>query len=141
MKAPWHLWLIGVVSLLWNAVGAADYTMTQLRYEPYMSQFTTEQLDYFYGFPAWVVGAWAVAVWSAVAGSVLLLARKAAALWAFVVSLAGMVVTALHNYLLAEVTMTEIVGPGALAMSALILLVGLFLVVYARRMKIAGVLD
>jgi hypothetical protein len=52
VRTPWHLWVVGAVSLLWNAMGAFDYLMTQSRAEWYMSQFTAEQLDYFGSFPA-----------------------------------------------------------------------------------------
>ena len=29
-NTPWHLWLVGIVAVLWNGLGATDYTMTQL---------------------------------------------------------------------------------------------------------------
>ena len=29
-KAPWHLWLIGIATLLFNAMGVFSYTMTKL---------------------------------------------------------------------------------------------------------------
>ena len=61
-KTPIHLWVIGILALLWNLVGAFDYVATQFRLESYMSKFTPEQLDYFYGFPAWMDAAWAIAV-------------------------------------------------------------------------------
>lgn len=140
MKAPWHLWVVGIVSLLWNAVGAFDYVMTQTRNESYMAEFTEDQLAFFYGFPTWVVAAWAVAVWLAVLGSVLLLLRKSAALWAFILSLVGMMLTSVYSYLLADVGMADLVGPAASLFSIAIIVVGLLLVVYARRMKLAGVL-
>lgn len=140
MKAPWHLWVVGIVSLLWNAVGAFDYVMTQTRNEIYMAQFTEEQLAFFYGFPAWVDAAWAVAVWLAVLGSILLLMRSAHAVWAFILSFAAMILTSVHNYVLSDVRMTDVVGPEALYFSLVIVVVGVFLIVYARRMKIIGVL-
>lgn len=46
-STPWHLWLIGVVALLWNAMGAFDYVMTQTRNDAYTSNFTAEQLAFF----------------------------------------------------------------------------------------------
>ena len=141
MKSPWHLWVIAIVSLLWNAMGAFDYAMTQTRNPAYMGQFTPEQLDYFYGFPTWVVACWAVGVWLAVAGSVLLLLRSASALWAFILSFLGMILTSVYSYGLAEVSMTDIVGTEAQVFMAAIVFVVLFLILYARRMKIAGVLD
>ena len=140
MKAPWHLWVVGIVSLLWNAVGAFDYVMTQTRNEIYMAQFTEEQLAFFYGFPAWVDAAWAVAVWLALLGSILLLMRSAHAVWAFILSFAAMILTSVHNYVLSDVRMTDVVGPEALYFSLVIVVVGVFLIVYARRMKIIGVL-
>ena len=51
-RAPWHLWFVGVLSLLWNGVGAVDYLMTETRNASYLSSFTPEQLTYFQGFPA-----------------------------------------------------------------------------------------
>ena len=50
-KTPVHLWIVGVLALLWNAMGAFDYLATQLELDFYMSRFTEQQLAYFYGFP------------------------------------------------------------------------------------------
>ena len=99
---PRHVWVVGGIALLWNAFGAMDYVMTQTKNEAYMSSFTPEQLEFFYGFPAWVVAAWAIAVWGGVVGSVLLLVRKRFAVQAFLASLIGMVITTFHNYVLSS---------------------------------------
>ena len=47
---PWHLWVVGVVGLLWSAMGALDYVMTQTKNKSYMSNFTPEQLEFFMDF-------------------------------------------------------------------------------------------
>jgi hypothetical protein len=137
-KAPLHLWIVGVLAVLWNAIGAFDYTATQLRIEAYMSAFTPEQLAYFYGFPAWTVAAWAFGVWGALLGSIALLLRKAWAVWAFGISIAGMALTTIHNFVLTDGA--ALMGPGALAFSAVIWVVALFLFFYARAMAKRGVL-
>ena len=62
-KAPWHLWAIGIVGLLWNAIGATDYTMTQTHNEAYLSAVSPQQLEFIYGVPAWAVAAWAIGPW------------------------------------------------------------------------------
>ncbi|NNE87364.1 MAG: hypothetical protein HKN27_04750, partial [Silicimonas sp.] len=62
MKAPWHLWVVGILTLVWNGFGAADYVMTQMDYAPYMAQFTEVERAYFAGFPTWVQATWALAV-------------------------------------------------------------------------------
>jgi len=137
-KAPLHLWIVGVLAVLWNAIGAFDYSATQLRIEAYMSAFTREQLEYFYSFPAWTVAAWAFGVWGALVGSIALLLRKAWAVWAFGISIAGMVLTTIHNFVLTDGA--ALMGPGALAFSAVIWVIALALLFYARAMAKRGVL-
>jgi len=76
-----------------------DYVMTQTKNEAYMSGFTPEQLAFFYSFP---VSAWAIGVWGGLLGAVLLLVRRRLAVWVYLASFMGMVVTTFHNYLLSN---------------------------------------
>jgi len=138
VKTPMHLWVVGLVSLLWNAMGAFDYSATELRLEFYMSQFTQEQLDYFYGFPAWVIAAWAIAVWTSLLGSVGLLMRRRWAVTMFGIAIAGLAVTTLYNAVLSNGF--EIMGDGAAVFSAVIWVIAVLLLLYAIRMAGRGVL-
>lgn len=139
VKAPWHFWVVGVVGLLWNAMGAFDYVMTKTRNEEYMSAFTAEQLEFFYGLPAWVVVTWAIAVWGSVLGAILLLLKKGLAVQVFLVSFLAMVVTAIHNYGLSNGL--EVIGDTfSLVLTAIIFFAGLGLYLYARAMKQRGVI-
>ena len=138
VKAPRHLWIVGILAVLWNAMGAFDYSASQLRLDFYMKAFTPEQLEYFYSFPAWSVAAWAFGVWGALLGSIALLLRKAWAVWAFGISIAGMALTTIHNFVLTDGA--ALMGPGAVAFSAVIWVVALFLFFYARAMTKRGVL-
>lgn len=90
-KTPWHLWAVGIISLLWNAMGAVDYSMTHLNNAEWLKQFTPEQIAYFNSFPIWATSCWAFGVWAAVAGSILLLLRHRWAATAFGVSLLGLI--------------------------------------------------
>jgi hypothetical protein len=138
IKAPRHFWIVSVLSLLWNAIGAFDYSATKLRLDWYMSAFTPEQLEYFYGFPAWAVACWAIGVWGALLGSVGLLLRKRWAVWAFGASIAGMVPTTIYNFVLTDGL--GLMGPGGAAFSAVIWAIALFLFFYARAMAKRAVL-
>jgi len=139
VKAPWHLWVVGIVGLLWNAMGAMDYVMTKLQNEEYMAAFTPEQLEFFYGFPVWVSAAWAIAVWGSVVGTILLLLRKASAVWVLLASFLAMIVTFIHNYGLSNGL--EVIGDTfSLVFTAIIILVGLALYLYAKAMRSKGVL-
>lgn len=137
-SAPRHLWVIGTLGLLWNSIGAFDYVMTQTRNESYMGQFTAEQLDFFYGFPAWVVAFWALAVWGGLLGTALLLLRKRLAEPVLLGSFLAMVVTAVHNFLLSNGL--EVMGGVGVAFTGLIFAFALGLWLYARAMVERGVL-
>jgi hypothetical protein len=140
MKTPWHLWLVGILSLLWNSMGALDYTMTKTKNAAYMGNFTPDQLDYFYSFPAWANLGWAVGVWFAVARSFLLLFRSRRALWSFVLSFLGMITTLVYQIAFAETKMLELMGLGPALFTLAIFVVGLLLIIYARTQKTSGVL-
>lgn len=137
-RTPRHLWVVGILGLLWNCLGAFDYLMTETRNESYMSQFTPEQLEYFYGFPAWVVAFWALAVWGGVLGALLLLLRKRLAVPVLLVSFLSMIVTSIYNFGLSEGL--EVTGGAGLAFSGLIFVVALGLWLYARNMSRRGIL-
>jgi hypothetical protein len=136
---PKHLWVVGVVGLLWSSFGALDYFMTQTRNESYMANFTPEQLEYFYGFPVWMVAAWATAIWASVFGSVALLLRSRWAVGLFAVALLGMIVSSLYTYGLSE-GIKMMGGVGQWLFTIAIWVVGIGLYFYARAQQRQGVL-
>jgi hypothetical protein len=138
VKAPWHVWVVGVVSLLWNSVGVADFVMTQTRNRAYMSGFTPTQLDYYYSIPVWAVATWGVAVFAGVLGSLMLLFRKRHAIHLFLASTICMVLTDIHTFFLSD-GMKVMGGAAALVFSSVIFVVGLLLLAYSRAMGRRGV--
>ena len=138
-KRPWHLWVVGIVSLLWNSMGALDYTMTQARNAQWLSAMSPEQMNWIDSFPAWAEGVWAIGVWMAVAGSILLLFRSRMAASAFAVSLLGVLGTSIFQYGLSDAPASFRTG-GAMAFSAAIWVVAIALLYYSVRMRRRGVL-
>jgi ABC-type xylose transport system permease subunit len=138
-RTPRHLWVIGIIALLWNCIGAFDYLMTQTKNAAYMSGFPPEQLAWFYGLPSWVIAAWAIAVWGGVLGSVLLLLRRRIAVPVFLVSLAGLAVTTFHNYVLSN-ALEIFPDTFSKAFTLVIIAIALGLFFYARAMDRRGVL-
>ena len=139
IRAPWHLWVEGGVSLLWNSFGALDFVMTETRNPAYMKGFSATQLEFFYGFPLWVVVAWGIAVWGGVLGSLLLLLRRRAAVHQYLWSTVCMVATNIHNYALAN-GMKIMGGVPTLLFFIVIFVIGLLLLAYARSMRRRGIL-
>lgn len=138
-KTPIHLWVVGIIALLWSSMGAYDYLMTQTENSEYMSSFTPEQLTFFYGLPAWIVSAWAIGVWGGVAGAILLLLKKQFAVWVFLASFVAASITTFHNYVLSNGM--DVSGDAfSLIFSAVIIIIALALYLYARAMQRSGIL-
>jgi len=141
-RTPWHLWVVGVLSLLWNAFGGYDFIMTTTQGEAYFraSGFDQSMIDYFNAMPTWMYVPWVLGVWGAVAGSILLLMRSRYAVHAFVLSLLGAVVSLIYGRFMNP--MPEL--PPAMAMMQympfVITAVAAFLAWYAWAMSKKGVL-
>ena len=133
VKPAWRSWAIGGVSLLWNAIGAYDYTMTNMRDAQYVAQFLPETINYLDAMPLWAMAAWAFGVWGALLGSILLLLRSRFAVHAFAISLAGLAVSTVRQRLGG-------VPPAPVALTIAIWAAAVFLVWYAGRMRRTGVL-
>lgn len=100
VKTPWHLWVVGVVAVLWNGFGCTDYTLTQLQGEAWLTSMglTEAQLAYFSAMPAWTHAAWAVGVWGGLLGAILLLLRRKLAVPVFVLSFLGWLAGAVYAF-------------------------------------------
>lgn len=136
-RRPVHLWLVGTLSLLWNAFGAFDYVMTKTHNAAYLAGFTVEQRAYFDSFPTVMVSLWAFGVWGALAGALLLLARSRHAVAAFAVSLAGLAGSTITQFALLDAP-DSLHSAGMVAMNLVIWAVAIVLLVYARMMTMKG---
>ena len=138
-KTPIHLWIVGGLGTLWNAFGCYDYVMTQSENAQYLAMFTDAQRAYFQSFPGWMEAFWALGVWGALLGSLLLLMRSRHAVLAYGVSLLGLLVGTVYQYGMADMP-ADMKSPAMMGMSAFIWIVAIGLLVYAVRMRGRGVL-
>ncbi|NSX33317.1 hypothetical protein HTK96_08035 [Brevundimonas vesicularis] len=142
VKTPWHLWLVGVLSLLWNGFGAFDFIQTTTRGEAYMraAGFDDAMVAYYEAMPGWMYLPWTLGVWGAVIGSVLLLLRRRWAVPAFGLSLLGALISLIYGKLIDPPPPAP---PELAAMSwmpIVILLIAVLLFGYAFNMRERGVL-
>ncbi|KAA9008262.1 hypothetical protein [Histidinibacterium aquaticum] len=140
MKTPWHVWVVGGVSLLWNSGGAIDYLMLRFRVEAYTGQLTEAQLGFFESLPVWASIGWALGVWGAWIGSVLLLLRSRFAGTAFALSLLGIGVNSIYTYGLAGAEVDAGMGAVQAWFAVAIVVITAGLLFYARAMARRGVL-
>lgn len=137
-RAPWHLWLVGVLGLLWSSMGVLDFVLTLARNESYLAEFSPEQLEYFFGLPTWVIPCWGVAVFGGAVGSLLMLFRSKLAVVALGASLTGFLATVIQNYGLSNAL--QIMGTESAIFSGVIFVVSVFLLIYSAAMQRAEVL-
>lgn len=140
-KTPIHLWIVGIVSLVWNAGGAMDYVMTRTNAADYMAAQPAERLAMLQDAPFWFGVTWATGVWFSIIGSLLLLLRSRFAGAAFALSLLGLIGSSIYTYGIAEGgSMVAAAGTAAIVFSIAIPLILLLLWIYARAMTKRGVL-
>jgi hypothetical protein len=139
-NTPWHLWMLGAISMLWNGFGGFDYTMSHLRGEAYyrLMGMSDAQIAYLNAMPTWMHAAWALGVWGSVAGSILLLLRSKWAFHAFAVSFLGVIGNLLYSFVLSPGA--EANGAGGAAFTLVIAAICLFLLWYSWLMTKRGVL-
>lgn len=140
MKGPWHIWVVGILALLWNGGGAYDYVMTQTNNEAYLSILTDAQRAFIDARPVWFDATWAFGVWGAMAGALLLLFRSRFAKEAFAVSIVGLVASAVWTYGIADPNGFEVSGMFSVIFSIAIAISLVILFGYARVMIRKGVL-
>ena len=140
IRTPWHLWLVGVVAVLFNAIGVFDFVMTMAQGAAYMKSagMTPAQIAHYQDMPAWMTLDWAVGVFGAFAGSVLILLRHKLAWPVLAVSLAAFLVSLAYTYVLTDGG--KIMGPRMGVTSAVIAGLLAFFTAYAGWMTRRGVL-
>lgn len=138
-RTPVHLWIVGILALLWNAFGCYDYLMTETANAAYLASYTADQLAYFNSLPAWLTAFWALGVWGGLVGSILLLMRSRYSVWAYGLSFIGAVVC--MGYQMFATAMPASMTQGAMAiMPWVIIIVAAFLLWYSWSEEKKGVL-
>ena len=132
MGRPWHLWLVGILGLLWSLMGVVSFVATQMNAEAMMSGFPPEQRAYFLSFPLWADGFWAISVFAGLIGCLLLLLQHPLAFPFLLASLIGAIVYSLGGLFLLG-GMAVMRATGGLVLSFVPIVIAAFLALYARR--------
>jgi len=143
-RTPAHLWIVGILSLLWNAFGCYDYLMTRMRNTDYLAGMMpgvdpNAMLAWVDSFPIYAQIGWALGVWMGLLGSILLLLRSRWAVWGFGLSLVGALLGLGYQIALAP----PLAGADDMmskVMPYVIIAIAVALFVYARGQEKKGVL-
>lgn len=129
-------WVIAVIAVLWNIMGAFQYLSTTLWKEEMLATLTEEQQLVWNALPTWHVAIFAIAVWSGLIASLLLIARKKWSVPLFLLSLIAVIVQ--MAYWLFGTDAMEVFGPSTPVMPAIVTVLGLFFYFYSKSAKAKG---
>jgi hypothetical protein len=125
-RVPGWFWIVAVLALLWEAAGVASYLG-----QVYGATATDEnQRRLIESTPAWVTGAYAIAVFSGLAGAVALLFRRR---WAVALLTLSLIAALLQfGWVILFSEAARLLGSGALVLPIVVMVVAALLVAFAR---------
>ncbi len=130
-KPPVWFWIVSVLTLLWNGAGVYQYLQQTYDTESHRAMYTAEQLEMVNNTPSWVMAAFAIAVFGGLLGCIGLLLRKKWAKSILLLSLIGIIVQLIYNLFISKAM--EVYGPGAVIMPIMVLIVGILLILFAKK--------
>lgn len=139
VKPATSFWVVAIIALIWNGMGVAAYLGQVTMGDDALNALPEEQRNLITSTPAWATGAFALAVWGGLLGSLLLLIRKKLATTVLIVSFAGIVVQMCHAFFMTN--SIEVYGPGGLIMPVMVLAFGAYLIYFSRNAAANGVLQ
>jgi hypothetical protein len=132
------------VAFLYSCFGAYDYLMSHKRDLTYIANSMpgvdpNAALAWMDAFPMYAKIGWGLGVWGGLLGSILLLIRSRYAVWAFAVSMFGIVLSIGYQLALAP-PLQGATGGAYKVMPWVIIVIGIALLVYSRAMAKRDVL-
>jgi hypothetical protein len=135
-STPGWFRIVAIVGLLWNAFGVVSYLMHVTISEASLAAMPAAERELFEAFPAWVTGAFAIAVFAGLAGALGLVLRKR---WS--VPLLGLSLLAIilqMGYTLFVSDMLAVMGASAAILPVVIVVVGAAMFWLARTASTRG---
>lgn len=134
-KTPWHIWVVGVLGVLWNGSGALTITMAQLEKLP---NLTADEIAYYAAQPGWFQLMANIATYGALFAGVALLCRSRFAVWLYGMSLVFIFLTDIID--LAMGTSRALANTPAAVVTGLIFVIACLQLYYTWRMGHKGLL-
>ena len=127
-KPSISFWIIAILALLWNLMGASQYILMATKSESVRVGISAEKLALIDATPMWSTAAFAIAVFAATLGCIALLLRKKLAYTLFIISFVAIIVQNIDTFSRFKVSEFNAMQ---LSMTLMIPLLGLFLIWYS----------
>jgi len=135
VKSPWHMWVVGIMTLLWNGSGALTFLMAHLGM---LSNLSSEEAAYYAAQPLWYVILVNIATWGAFFAGIALLLKSRLAFTLFGFSFAVILLTDLIE--LVGGNSRALVSEGGMNLALMVLVIAFMQLLYTWRWKKMGVL-
>ncbi len=137
IKPPVWFWIVSVLGLLWNLLGAMAYLGQVFITDEMKASMPADQLELMANTPAWATAAFAIAVWGGVLGCIGLLLRKKWARPVLLLSLLGILVQMSYAFFMTNAA--EVYGTvQGVVMPLLLIGIGVCLVLFAKSSQNKG---
>ena len=101
-QAPMWFTILGIIALVWNLLGVGAYLIHVYMTDEMISELPQAQIDIIYNTPVWVNGAFALAVWCGLLGSICMLFKKKISVYLFQISFAGIFIQNIHSFFMID---------------------------------------
>lgn len=133
-------WILAAVFLAWNLLGCALYWMDATMSDAaYAEMYGEAMVPLRAAYPAWAMSGYAIGVWGGLMAAVTFLLRKRWAIWLFVLSFIGALIS--NIWTVTSPIVKEAAGGTHWVMPLVITLIGLFEIWYSRKKAGEGVLS
>ena len=129
IKPTASYWIISVLALLWSLSGVYAYLSQAYMTDEVIASLPEPEQMYYNNVDAWVVAAFAIAVFAGTFGCLALLLRKKIAFALFIVSLIAVLLQGTYNFHIQEYMPIENVQ---MIWTTVIILIALFLVWFSK---------
>ena len=129
-------WIIGIIALLWNAMGVNQYLQQAYNTDAFKAMYSKEQLEIINSLPSWYTAVFAIAVFVSLLACILLLLRKKFAVTLFLIALLAVVIQTVYNLFLNPGK--EMYGGFEYSMLLMIPLASFLLYIYSKKANVNG---
>jgi hypothetical protein len=133
IKIPIWFYVVAAIAVLWDAMGVWAYINTMTITAEGLAAMPEAEQQIHNATPAWANGAFAIAVFGGLIGSILLLLKKALAYPVLIVSLIAVLVQMYNAFFI--MNSIDVFGPGGMIMPIMIIVIGALLVWLAKYAK------
>lgn len=134
-KRPWHLWVVAILTFLWNGSGAYTILMAQAGR---LSNVDAQETAYYSAQPTWFVIVTDITLVLPLAAAIALLMGSRSAVVLFALSVIAIIVN--NAYEFAAGTSLAVADRGWLILTAIIVVIAILQLAYAWAMRNRGVL-